>query len=160
MESSNDRVSGSRQWTWCSCTWLKKLFSPVRGWTSTARQRSMLPRLSLPHHSHVVPAFRQAYMRMVGQGQPAHHAAQVVLAPPFACSARLPAGLFHNGMILGAEEALPRHVEAFTEIADVHQTFTLELLADVRIEAVINPAAIDDWPAAALLRGQQAEGID
>ncbi len=77
--------------------------------------------------------------------------AQTVIVFPFIVHSRLAAILFHRRFVVGTKEALPTHVNPIRIIPDVHHFLLLERVADLRIEELINGAAIDDRCLAALL---------
>src|SRR5271157_5517080 len=66
---------------------------------------------------------------------------QVVVANPFTGDSLLPALFLDSRAVISLKEMLPAHVEAVSEVADVHQALLLELLANLGFKPVVDLAA-------------------
>src|SRR6185295_18532686 len=77
---------------------------------------------------------------------------QATVAAPFKVNARLPAVTLHYRSIIGMEEVLPAHIESGSKVAHIHQPAFGKHLSQIRIECLIDHAAIDDRSLAATLR--------
>src|SRR4051794_13587263 len=88
------------------------------------------------------------------------HDAQIVLAPPLAGSAGVAACFFDYRAVLGSEEALPAHIQALAEVANVHEPLLFELTAYLGIETLVHLAAVHHRSGATLPGNGEAEKVD
>src|SRR5256885_9981367 len=79
---------------------------------------------------------------------------------PFATHTGFFAFRFHRSFVFSVEKALPRHVDAGREIANIHQAFFLELVAHLWIQLLIYRAQIDDGSATTLAGCLHAKEVD
>src|SRR5215213_6236142 len=99
-------------------------------------------------------------VRMFGYCDSDFASAQRCLVDPLAVDPGSTALLFNHCSVLRAKELLPAHVQAFCEIAHVHDPFPGKTIAQIFGQQLIHAAAIDDGSLSSLCRRLHAEEPD
>src|SRR5215217_8567082 len=71
--------------------------------------------------------------------------AQTIGVSPLKIDGSPAAIIFYFRSIVSLKEALPTHVQSIREVTNVHQSFSLESIANPRIQFTVDLPAVDNW---------------